>query len=580
MPENRVLKTKAKDYSENQEQWDSEYKADTYTTKINSDESTITASKSNSSTEGNNSNSSSSSDTSTTRNSQTVTTYKDGRKEENGNSSYEKWSEESSYDSKGVVSSVSKYSSWTSSYTKSYFKGGYSWSETISGYDSESATKRAVYTSNGSNWSWTRSGTVWDDGRNDWSESWSKSSWKDGKYLPSESESKRGAFDPKKTGPSVNDVPKFGDVPRLTKAPKKQVPPDLTKQPKPSDYIWAPTFIPIKEPQFKEVFGSGSDSTSGGSGNDNLANNPSGGSGGSPNQDKIQKFLREFRRVMAQGKQAVIDFLKGFIYHSLINGVGILKDVADLLYPPGAKSHADIEAYYRNNLSFQAGRAIANGLTFLAGILGILLIGLTIGGSGGSALIAAPAQVAALVAAGNMTAASARDIVSLVSQVFHMTSGNSGGSASVPNPDRTRPSLSPDPNRQPSGSKSPLPDNPSAVNADRTRSITRENESAQILSKAGYNVEQNPIVSGSRNPDYKIEGRIFDCYAPITSNANKIISALRAKVVKGQADRFILNLDDTPVSLSDIQAHLNQYPAPNIREIIVVRGGTILQFLP
>ncbi|MCC3408295.1 MAG: hypothetical protein JGK17_22425 [Microcoleus sp. PH2017_10_PVI_O_A] len=128
------------------------------------------------------------------------------------------------------MSDVSKYSSWTSSYTKSYFKGGYSWSETISGYDSESVNKRNVYTSNGSSWSWTRSGTVWDDGRNDWSESWSKSSWKDGKYLPSESESKRGGFDPKKTG-QTNDLPKFGDVPRLNK-PQKNGPVDLTKPPK------------------------------------------------------------------------------------------------------------------------------------------------------------------------------------------------------------------------------------------------------------------------------------------------------------------------------------------------------------
>jgi hypothetical protein len=226
-------------------------------------------------------------------------------------------------------------------------------------------------------------------------------------------------------------LPKFGEAPRLTKAPKQQVPPDFVKPPKPSDDIWQlPSFI-IKEPQFKDVSGSsGFDYAAGGSGNDDLANNPSGGSGGgggSPNQDKIQKFLREFRRVMAQGKQAVIDFLKGFIYHSLINGVGILKDVADLLYPPGAKSHADIEAYYRNNLSFQAGRAIANGLTFLAGILGILLIGLTIGGSGGSALVAAPAQVAALVASGNMTAASARDILNIVSQVFQANSQNDAG---------------------------------------------------------------------------------------------------------------------------------------------------------
>ena len=90
--------------------------------------------------------------------------------------------------------------------------------------------KRNVYTSSGSSWSWTRSGTVWDDGRNDWSESWSKSSWKDGKYLPSESDSKNGSFDPKKTG-QTNDVPKFGEAPRLNK-PQKNGPVDLTKPPK------------------------------------------------------------------------------------------------------------------------------------------------------------------------------------------------------------------------------------------------------------------------------------------------------------------------------------------------------------
>ncbi|MEG5046606.1 CdiA C-terminal domain-containing protein, partial [Microcoleus sp. B4-C1] len=398
-------------------------------------------------------------------------------------------------------------------------------------------------------------------------------------YLPGEYEVTGGSFHPEGTGTQMNNLPEFGEAPRLNKAPKQDVPPDLVKPPKPSDDIWQLPTVIFKEPQFKEVFGSsGSDSASGGTGNDDLANNPSGGSGGggsSPNQDKIQKFLREFRRVMAQGKRAVIDFLKGFIYHSLINGVGILKDVADLLYPPGAKSHAEIEAYYRNNLSFQLGKAVANGLTFLAGILGILLIGLTIGGSGGSALIAAPAQAAALIAAGNMTAASARDILSLVGQVFQMTSGNSGGSSSIPNPDRTRPSLNPDPNRQPSGSKT-IPE-PKADELN-IRGIARENESAEILSKAGYNVEQNPTVSGTRRPDYKIEGRIFDCYAPITSDPNKIISALKDKIVKGQADRFILNLDDSKVSLADILVHLNRYPAPSIREIIVVRGGTILHF--
>ncbi|WP_368666976.1 MULTISPECIES: CdiA C-terminal domain-containing protein [unclassified Tychonema] len=93
-------------------------------------------------------------------------------------------------------------------------------------------------------------------------------------------------------------------------------------------------------------------------------------------------------------------------------------------------------------------------------------------------------------------------------------------------------------------------------------------------------MEQNPIVSGSRNPDYKIEGRVFDCYAPTTSTPAKMISRLKEKNFQEQADRFVLNLDDTQASLAHIQAQLNRYPSPKLQEIIVVRGGIILHFFP
>jgi len=151
-------------------------------------------------------------------------------------------------------------------------------------------TKGGVSTSNGSSWSWTRSATVWDDGRNNWSEIWSKSSWKDGKYAPSESEVTRGSFDPKGTGTETNNLPKFGEAPRLNKGPKGEVPPDLVKPPKPSDDIWRLPTVIFKEPKFKEVFGSGSDYAAGGSGNDDVANNPSGGSGGGGGKPDVSKM--------------------------------------------------------------------------------------------------------------------------------------------------------------------------------------------------------------------------------------------------------------------------------------------------
>jgi len=368
-------KNQQENYSENHAQWDSEYKADTYTTQSSSDESTITATKSNSSTEGSNSTSSNSSDTSTTRNSQTVTTYKDGRKTENGSSSYEKWSSESTSDSKGVASSVSKYSSWSESYSKSYFKGGYSWTETVSGSDSESVTKGGVSTSNGSSWSWTRSGTVWDDGPNNWSESWSKSSWKDGKYAPNESEETGGSFDPEGTQAPTNNLPEFGEAPRLNKAPKQQVPLDLVKPPKPSDDIWQLPTVIFKEPQFKEVFGSsGSDSASGGSGNDDLANNPSGGGGSGgklpPNKrflaltQVIQELLRFFKPLG--------EFVAGAVYQWLRNNGEPATWLLQIFSPGWKGLEQDVERGLPQTFAFNAGRTFGDGAALVTGILEIM----------------------------------------------------------------------------------------------------------------------------------------------------------------------------------------------------------------
>ncbi|MEG4313457.1 S8 family serine peptidase, partial [Microcoleus sp. AT10_D2] len=432
-------------YSENHAQWESEYNADTYTTQSNSDESTITATKSNSSTEGNNSTSSNSSDTSRTWNSQTVTIYKDGQRTENGSSSYEKWSSESTYDSNGVASSVSQYSSWSSSYSKYYFKGGYSWTETVSGYDSESVTKGGVYTSNGSSWSWTRSGTEYDDGRNSWSESWSKSSWEDGEYLPGEYEVTGGSFDPEGTGTLPNNLPEFGEAPRLNQAPKQEVPIDFQKLPKPSDDIWQlPTFI-VKEPEFKDVFASYEvDAPSGGSGNDYLANNPSGGSGapGGKLPENKRSALAEVIQQLLNFFRPLGEFVAGAVYQWLRNNGEPATWLLEVLSPGWNRLEQDVERGLPQTWPFKAGRTFGDGAAIVTGILEI------IGGSGaaggGSSLCVtgfgciagAPAIVAgtALALHGSGTASRGlanilADIAENLGVVFQSSSGkrNSGG---------------------------------------------------------------------------------------------------------------------------------------------------------
>jgi hypothetical protein len=108
----------------------------------------------------------------------------------------------------------------------------------------------------------------------------------------------------------------------------------------------------------------------------------------------------------------------------------------------------------------------------------------------------------------------------------------------------------------------------------------RENESAILLAEAGYLVEQNPSVPGSKKPDYKIEGKIFDCYAPETPDAYNIVETIRRKVGRRQSDRIVLNLDDSQVTIDTMIEQLNNNPIANLQEIIIVSDGSIIEFFP
>jgi hypothetical protein len=108
----------------------------------------------------------------------------------------------------------------------------------------------------------------------------------------------------------------------------------------------------------------------------------------------------------------------------------------------------------------------------------------------------------------------------------------------------------------------------------------RENDSADVLARAGYKVEQNPVVPGLKEPDYRIEERIFDNYAPITGNPRNIWSEIQEKVEEEQADRIVLNLDDSPITLEALRQQLNDWPMPDLKEVIVLRGGRVISFWP
>ncbi|MBE1576967.1 hypothetical protein ACFORH_07325 [Amycolatopsis roodepoortensis] len=144
--------------------------------------------------------------------------------------------------------------------------------------------------------------------------------------------------------------------------------------------------------------------------------------------------------------------------------------------------------------------------------------------------------------------------------------------------DHTEPSGQPDPNAEPEGHPTRIREQD---DAETKRSLQRENESATTLAKAGYKVEQNPDVPGDKNPDYKIEGEVFDNYAPKTANARNIASEIQGKIDKEQTERVVLNLADSNVDPEKLRAQLRDWPIEGLKEIKVIdKNGNVINFYP
>lgn len=143
---------------------------------------------------------------------------------------------------------------------------------------------------------------------------------------------------------------------------------------------------------------------------------------------------------------------------------------------------------------------------------------------------------------------------------------------------RTLPSSEPDPSATPRGT--PTKRNPKDQAASSVRGYGRENESAQTLARNGYDVEQNPVVDGPKRPDYRIEGEIFDNYAPSTPRPRNIWKEVVRKVDEEQTERVVLNLDDSPVDLDALTAQFAAWPIEGLQEVLVVRGEQVIHFYP
>lgn|GEM_PF-3343488 len=111
-----------------------------------------------------------------------------------------------------------------------------------------------------------------------------------------------------------------------------------------------------------------------------------------------------------------------------------------------------------------------------------------------------------------------------------------------------------------------------------TRSLVLENQSAIALAKHGFEVVQNPVVPGPKNPDYLINGQIFDNYAPSTGNVRNMATYISEKVQGGQTNNMVVNLTDSPATPDALQTQLVNYPVPGLQQVIVIdQSGAIFR---
>ncbi|WP_253256791.1 hemagglutinin repeat-containing protein [Stenotrophomonas sp. VV52] len=130
--------------------------------------------------------------------------------------------------------------------------------------------------------------------------------------------------------------------------------------------------------------------------------------------------------------------------------------------------------------------------------------------------------------------------------------------------------------KAPSGDLTGQPELPPRnAHADQVRAIDRQNEAAVALAKYGENVEQLPNTKkNAANPDLKINGQIADVLSPITNSPISVLMSIRGKVEK-QAPTIVVNLQDSVITISQLEGVLRANPVPGLRAVYIMKNGEI-----
>ncbi len=130
--------------------------------------------------------------------------------------------------------------------------------------------------------------------------------------------------------------------------------------------------------------------------------------------------------------------------------------------------------------------------------------------------------------------------------------------------------------------------------AEVRRSLEMENSGAAVLADRGYRIQQNPtkaevaqarldagdVGDPGKDPDYLLEGRVFDCYSPVKPHkaVRGIWTQHKIKVDDGQTQRVAVNLEDWRGDMAALRKQFADWPVQGLKEVKgITHDGDVVQ---
>jgi hypothetical protein len=88
------------------------------------------------------------------------------------------------------------------------------------------------------------------------------------------------------------------------------------------------------------------------------------------------------------------------------------------------------------------------------------------------------------------------------------------------------------------------------------------------------------LIDADEVPDYQIEGRILDNYAPTTGNPRSIWTTVQGKVASGQTTRVVLNVTGTKIDIAALKTQFQKWPIDGLEEVVAVTATRIERIWP